>query len=286
VHPAWRKGSALLGGLALVSALLAGCAAKPVAGPTVTRNFGPNQLVLRVDVVPGLLSDITRFTRLPTVSVYGDGRVLTPAPQRAVYPAPALQTLLVQQISVADVRRLVDMASKAGVGSGADLGKPNISDAPSTRFTMRTDTGWASTTVLALGMASDSGLTSAQKTGRAALSSLVTALSDLPSALGPVPSAAPFVPAGVVAVAKVWSAPADPAAPAPAAVDWPGPALPGAYVGMGLTCVSASGGASDAVLAAAAHANVSTPWTSGDGRWTVALRLLLPDETGCEDLAH
>jgi hypothetical protein len=272
-------------GLAFV-ALLAACAAKPAPGPTVTRDFGPNVLVLRVDVMPGMLPTATRFSRLPTVSVYGDGRVLTPAPQPAVYPVPALPSLRVQQITAANVRHLVDLASHAGVGSGQDLGSPAVADAPSTRFTLRTNTGVATTTVFALGMAPDTGLSASQRAGRAALRDLVTALSDLPTTLGPVPAAIPFVPAGVAAVAQEWTDPHDPAAPPTAAVAWPGPELPGTYVGMGLRCVTATGGEGQAVMAAAAHANALTPWTSGDGRFIVAIRPLLPDETGCQDLAH
>ena len=273
---------ALLAGCALV----AGCAAKPKPGPTVTREFGPDQLVLRVDVVPGMLPDAAMFTRLPTVSVYGDGRVLTPAPAPAIYPGPALPALQMQQITKADVRKLIDMASRAGVGNGQDLGTPAVADAPSTRFTMRTNTGIAATTVIALGMTDDSSLTAAQRAGRAALRSLVAALSDLRSTLGSVPAAVAFVPSGVVAVAHDWTDPKDPSVPPPPPVAWPGPALPGAFVGMGLRCVTASGSAGAAVMAAATHANALTPWMFDGGRWTLLLRPLLPDETGCQDLAH
>jgi hypothetical protein len=266
--------------------LLSGCAAKPKPGPTVTRDFSPKQLVLRIDVVPGMLPAASMFTRVPTVSVYGDGQVVTPAPMPAIYPGPALPSLMVQQISVADVRHLVDLASRAGVGSGQDLGTPAVTDAPSTHFLLRTNTGFAATTVIALGMTDDSSLSAAQRAGRAALRDLVTAVSDLHTTLGTAAPAVAFAPAGVVAVAQNWTAPRDPSVPTQAPVAWPGPALPGMYVGMGLTCVSASGGVGTAVMAAAAHANVLTPWTFEDGRWTLNLRPLLPDETGCQDLAH
>ena len=278
----------LLAGCTILAgcALLAGCAAKPAPGPTVTREFGPRELVLRIDVVPGMLPAATMFTRLPTVSVYGDGRVLTPAPTPAIYPGPALPTLQVQQITTADVRHLVDLASKAGVGSGQDLGTPAVADAPTTRFTLRTNTGVAMTTVIALGMVDDRSLSPSQRAGRAALRDLVAAVSDLRTTLGSLPAAVPFVPSGVVAVAQDWTAPRDPSVPAPPPVDWPGPALPGTYVGMGLKCVTASGSSGAAVMAAAAHANALTPWMFDGDRWTLFLRPLLPDETGCGDLAH
>ena len=40
-----------------------------------------------------------------------------------------------------------------------------------------------------------------------------------------------------------------------------------------------------AVLATAAKANAATPWTSGGRTWSLHLRPLLPDESGCADLA-
>ncbi len=54
---------------------------------------------------------------------------------------------------------------------------------------------------------------------------------------------------------------------------------------LGGGCVVATGQEATAVLAAAAAANSATPWTSGDTRWSVAFRPLLPDESGCADLA-
>jgi NAD(P)-dependent dehydrogenase (short-subunit alcohol dehydrogenase family) len=42
-----------------------------------------------------------------------------------------------------------------------------------------------------------------------------------------------------------------------------------------------------AVLDAAGAASAVTPWTTPDGgRWSIALRPLLPDESGCADLGH
>jgi hypothetical protein len=277
-----------LSGLAVVAVLAAaaGCAAKPTHGPTVTRTYAPDDLVLRVTVQPGMVSPAFRFARLPAVSVYGDGRVITPAPQPAVYPGPALASLQKQQIAPDDVRRLVDLATAAGVGSGQDLGDPVVADAPTTQFALLANTGVVRTTVVALGMADDDKLKAAQRAGRAALRDLLAKLNDLGGALGkPVPPAA-FVPSGVIAVAQDWTDPHDPSVSTPAPVPWPGPALPGAYVGMGLTCVTASGGAGTAVMDAAAHANALTPWMFGDTRWTLTLRPLLPDETGCLDLSH
>jgi hypothetical protein len=274
----------LFGIAVAVAVALAGCAAKPTPGPAVTRAFAPSDVVLRVEVVPAMVASTLRFAKLPTVSVYGDGRVITPAAQAAVYPGPALPALQVQRISTSDVRRLVDLAIAAGVGSGQDLGSPIVADAPSTRFSLLADSGVVRTTVFALGMTPDDKLTAAQRAGRTALRDLTTTLSNLGSALGSVPQPVAFVPSAVIAVAQDWTDPHDPSAPTPPEAAWPGPALPGTYVGMGLTCVTASGTVGAAVMSAATHANALTPWTFGGARWTLTLRPLLPDETGCLDL--
>jgi hypothetical protein len=68
-------------------------------------------------------------------------------------------------------------------------------------------------------------------------------------------------------------------------VTWPGPALPGKTTGPEIGCVTATGAQAAAVLAAAGKVTAITPWLSGGKRWTVALRPLLPDETGCADLS-
>jgi hypothetical protein len=51
-----------------------------------------------------------------------------------------------------------------------------------------------------------------------------------------------------------------------------------------VTCVVATGEQADAVLQAAAGASAATPWTWDGQRWSVAVRPLHPDESGCEDL--
>jgi hypothetical protein len=51
--------------------------------------------------------------------------------------------------------------------------------------------------------------------------------------------------------------------------------------------VTATGDQARAVLDAAGAASAVTPWTTPDGgRWSVTLRPLLPDESGCADLGR
>src|SRR5690242_1214046 len=92
-------------------------------------------LVVRVEQIGGFLPAGHQLTRLPTISVYADGRVITEGPQASVYPGRALPNVLVRRISPADARLLARRTVAAGVGTAGDLGAPGITDVPTTRFT-------------------------------------------------------------------------------------------------------------------------------------------------------
>ncbi len=129
--------------------LLAGCAqpggATPMpytaAPPSVSLPDDAAALVLRVEQVGGFLPPGAQLSRVPSYSLYADGRLISAGPVPAIYPGPALPNLQVQQLDEADVQALVDRALAAGVGGTADLGSPPIADMPSTRFTVTTAEG-------------------------------------------------------------------------------------------------------------------------------------------------
>lgn len=252
----------------------------------------PDAIALRVDHTGGFVTPGDSVARLPIVTVYGDGRAIVQGPQPAIYPGPALPNLQVIKISMADVDKLVARATSAGVGTVKDLGQPPIADAPSTRFTVGAEGGPVITEVYALSETADagSGLTADQVAARAKLRDLLAAVGDLPTTLGvKAGSEQPYEAAALAAIATPYVAP-DPATVGKGqpAVAWPGPALPGTSVGKGLEtgCVTVTGADTAKVLAAAGKANAATPWTSGGRKWTVILRPLLPDETGCADLLN
>jgi hypothetical protein len=138
--------------------------------------------------------------------------------------------------------------------------------------------------VYALDLADDDAahsLTDAQRAARAALRDVQDDLIEPRGAPGPFPASS------LAVISVPYSAPEAPDPPAPATVAWPGPALPGDPVGPGdaVGCVTVTGESAKAVLAAAATANAATPWTGGGKTWSLRFRPLLPDETGCADLA-
>jgi hypothetical protein len=241
--------------------------------------------ILQITHVGGFVSAATNVTRLPLVSVYPDGRVITEGPVPLSYPGPALPNLQVQRLDPAAAQALVDKAVAAGVRNGADLGRPPVADVPATRFTAVTDAGTQTVEVLALGeVSADAGLTAAQRAGRAKLIALRNELTTLTGDAGPATER--YAPVALAAVAWPFVAQDDVGnSPAPA-VPWPGPALPGEPLGEGLElgCVTVSGADVAPVLAAAREANRNTAWTSGGKQWSVSFRPMLPEETGCEDL--
>jgi hypothetical protein len=276
---------------AVAAALLLGVAACGERGgtgaaPPSTASSEPaaaEGLVLRVDFVGGFVTPGALAGRLPLVSVYADGRVLSEGPVAAIYPGPALPNIQERRIDRSGVQDLVDRAVAAGVRETSDLGTPPVADAPSTRFTLVTASHTYVREVTALWESppEDSRLTADQQAARTELSEFLTVLQGPPEDA----DSAPYAPSAVAAIASPWVDPQD-GVPQPD-LPWAGPALPGEPTGglPDVTCVTATGDQSQALLTAAGSANAATPWVTADGaRWSVAFRPLLPDESGCADL--
>jgi hypothetical protein len=275
----------LLSACARADDTVAGPGDEASAGPSARAGADPDALVLRIESFGGFMAPDQQLGRLPVVSVYGDGRVITQGPQTAEYPGRALPNLLVQQIDPATLGGLLDKATAAGVRTGADLGQPGVADASTTRITVATPGGTRTVDAVALTEArsDDPRLTTAQRDARAKLAAFVQVAEDLPAAKG-MPEARPYQPTAVAAFAHPYTRPQDGLPTPPAAVAWPGPALPGTAFGAQAGCVTADGAAAAKVMAAAESAKSITPWTSGGRQWTVVFRPLLPDEAGCADL--
>jgi hypothetical protein len=263
---------------------LAACAAQ-TAGPGTpalpsSRAAATEGLVLRVEQIGGFVLPSTLAARLPVVSVYADGRVISEGPVVAIHPPPALPNLQMGTIGHDEVQDLVDRALAAGVAETADLGSPPVADVPTTRFTVVTTEETYVRDVYALWETPEGGgLTPEQRDARKRLTDLLTALTDQST------RTQPYEPGSVSAVVSPWIDPGD--GLTPAELSWPGPALPGEPTGgpPDVTCVTATGDQARALLYAARSANAATPWVTGDGtRWSVLFRPLLPDETGCADL--
>lgn len=259
--------------------LLAGCGSPAADGGAAALPADPGALVLRVEYTGGFVTPTTTVSRLPLVSVYADGRVITEGPVAAIYPAPAWPNVQVADLPDGGVQELVAAARDAGVTETGDLGSPNVADAATTRFTLVTDGETHVRDVYALELTgTGEGYTAEQQAARQALADLVERLTatDAPSTS--------YEPTAVAALAGPYVPADDELLADRPAVDWPGPELPGDPVAPGVGCVVATGEQAAAVTAAAQAADGLTPWAGGGQQWAVAFRPLLPDESSCADL--
>ncbi len=125
----------LFGATVLSLGLLAGaCANAPAgAGPgdggtgSGTGSTGApspspsDQLVLRIEQVGGFVAVQYNLTRMPTMSLYADGLLITPGVQTDIYPGPASPALTQQQLSPEAVQLLTQAAIDAGLNTDRDL---------------------------------------------------------------------------------------------------------------------------------------------------------------------
>ena len=254
------------------------------SAPATSAPARADALVLRIERAGGLMAPQQMPGKLPLISLYGDGRLITQGPQIAIYPPPALPNLQVQQLDRAAVDALLAKADAAGIRPGLDLGQPMVADAPTTRITVVTGAGARTLSVVGLTEAAkdDPRLTPAQRENRAKVAAFVQEVTALPGAKG-APEGQSYQPVALAALASPYVRPSERLPEPPRVVDWPGPALPGTPLGTA-GCVTVSGADAGTVRTAAAGATTITPWRSGGKMWTVRFRPLLPDETGCADL--
>lgn len=280
-HRDMRRQLALL--LLLPLTFLGACDHQPApvdrVAEGVCATYASEDLVLRiVDTYP---------LSLPLVTVYGDGRVITPAPAGGEDPPPALPHLRIRSIDSDSVCRLVQMAIDAGVGRASDeYGDPPIADdVPMTRFMVLVDGVPRETTVAAL--STDHGVSTGQAAARQRLRDLRDQLMDLPSTLGPDAAGEDqgYEQERLVAISEPHDP--DPAQGAMTTRAWPGPPLPGPSVQMRMgplgtfvdvSCLDVTGAHVADVSAQAATANADTLWIWDGRTYAVRLRPLLPDE--------
>jgi hypothetical protein len=223
---------------ALVLALAAGCGTEERADVPRTEPIS-HELVLEVEHVRGG----------PVIALYADGRLFTPAPQIAIYPAPALPAFSIAQISPDRVQEILDDVKASGL-----LDSPPAPGAG----TVVTTTADGERHVARL-----------RRDQAVALDRL---LADLPVAGGD----SLYEP---TALAVFVAAPAEAAEGIePETRDWPlGDLPPG--------CSLIRGADLAPVLAAAMQANQLTRWRIAGGLPVgVTFRPLLPHERSCDDV--
>ena len=256
-------------------------------GNEISHPTGANDLVLRIDIGGGFVPVEYNLAALPSVSIYGDGRMIVQGPVIEIYPGPALPNLQVTQLSEDAVQAILGAARDAGLMDGdASYDYMCVTDLPTTTFTVVTEGRTNVTSAYALGFDDGAGECEGVDTkARAALAQFQGEFGDLQSLVpeGSIGAEEPYVPTEMRVFVLPYRGEAElPQQP----VEWP---VAGSLETFGepidvlqdSRCGVVSGEDLAGLLAAAATANQLTPWTSEGTEHSLILRPLLPDEHGC-----
>src|SRR5689334_14025228 len=76
-------------------------AASGTPTPAASPSAAPAELLLKVTSEGGFINPVASLNALPLVEVYADGRILTPAAQDAIAPAPLVAAVEVRDVGAA-----------------------------------------------------------------------------------------------------------------------------------------------------------------------------------------
>src|SRR4029453_7915808 len=140
--------------LVALTLLVAGCGRLTKAGSGgIDHPTGAADLVLRMDVGGGFVAPTYELRRIPTWSLFGDGRIITEGPQIEIYPGPALPSVQVQTVTEEGIQAILKAAEAAGLlGPNRTYGQDCVADAPTTTFTVYADGTKHVVSAYALGM--------------------------------------------------------------------------------------------------------------------------------------
>ena len=255
---------------------------------------GAADLVVRLRYVGGFAAPAAHLVSLPAVSVYGDGTVIVPGPQDAMYPGHALPNLQRATIAPAGMQVLLEAARAAGLlGPDAHYDLGGIMDASTAEFTVNADGRIHTVSAYALmeGGGSPEGTDPAEAQARAKLALFQGQLGGLEALLDT--EIGPWSPyqAETLQLLVSAGAPDDGQGLVQQPIAWPlaspladfGSTLPALMPGQ--RCGVASGSDVDALLPLLETANTLTPWTDAGASFGIVVRPLLPAEAGCPSAA-
>jgi hypothetical protein len=273
----------------------------PSASATATRSTPPSAkpspsaataaLLLRITSEGGFISPSANLAALPNASVYSDGRILTPAPQDAIFPGQLLPTLNVRNVGQKGVTAILDAIRKGGLDKPGGGGGGIPGDTGTTIFTVIVDGQPVTTRFPGLtggppGPGGHGTPGPSDDPRRVAAKQLVSRLDDPTDAWGGTPGpASVYQPSGY----RVYVAPGAPqpdASASQAPVTWPlttplsafgTPAVPDRGIA-GLRQGVVLGADAAALAPILRSATAITPFVSAGKSYTLYVRPLLPDE--------
>ena len=304
---------ALLVGLVLVFMLLfAACGSKDpnlgssgsAAEPTSTEEpagtptpepsaypQGTRDVVVRIEHTGGFVPQEFLVTRLPLVSLYGDGRVLTEGPQIMIYPAPALPNVQMGILNDEGIQMILQAAEEAGLLEGdKHYSLDTIAADATTVFTITAGGGTHTVSAYALDVTDTPDVPADEVEARKKLvefqAKVVDYMSWLPETAIDAPQTAyPIERLQVISQPAGLYAPGDDSID-PGEMEWP-LETPLAELGEPFEfmeqarCVVLEGEELDSMLTALQDANQLTRWQSGGEEYSFHIRPILPDEQGC-----
>lgn len=245
------------------------------------------RLILRITSEGGFVGPAAGLAALPQVSVYADGRIMTPGAVDAIYPAPLLPSVAVRDVGAAGAGAIIAAIRAAGLDGTASFAPGVPGDFGTTVFAVNLDGAVVTTRlVLGTGLPGRPG-TGSPEPGIAAAGDLVARLQDLTETWGSTNATTGTL---TPTAFRVYVAPGAPASdgtlsPEPA-VSWP-LATPLATFGtaadpdrgiVGLRQGAVFGADAAALGPLLARANSQTPFMSAGMLYTLYVRPLLPDE--------
>jgi hypothetical protein len=258
------------------------------AAPRYAVETGADRSILRISDQGGFTAPGYQLIRTPRFALYGDGRAIVMGPVDSIYPGPLLPNIRQVHVSSADIQTILAAADAAGLlGQDANYNDANISDATTTVFATRVDNVTHVIRVYALDEAttSQSGDVGA---ARARLRAFQSKVLDLPAFLGRSIADEAYQSTSM----RVFTSrkqTLDQVSPSPQVVAWPlaaDPATAGQTTDTeGIRCLLLSGSDLAAFMTVATTANNATIWTAPSGRYSVSVRPLYPDESGCSTAA-
>lgn len=294
-----RFSGARLAAALVIGAFVAACGSAPApspspAPPTVAPTVAPSpspvavRLLLRITSEGGFIGPAANLASVPSVSVYADGRILTPGAVDAIYPGPLLPPVSIKDVGPGGAAAILAAIKVAGLdkeAAGGGIGNP---DAATTVIGVTIDGKTTTSRFHFGGGPGGPGVPGAASPdpGVAAAEALVARLTDPLETWGVAhPVSSSLVPAAYRIFVAPGAPQGDGSTTAPA-VSWPlatsldafgAPAVPDRGIA-GLRQGPVFGADATALGPVLAAANQLTAFSSGGKLFTLYVRPLLPDE--------
>jgi hypothetical protein len=249
---------------------------EPTTRPATERSTpppAPADVVLQVRHAGGLSPAVT--VRPPAITLYGDGRLVTP--RSASGPAPAMTRLQVRTLAAGAVTRILAMAREAGLAREPTAIDPPVPDGVATIILVRS--GGEVVRNEFYGLSPRPGEPAARARQRASARSLLARLSDVESLVGRanVSGPVPLVPPRVALSARGMVA-------GEAATDvrpWPREAGELSALPTPPRCRVVAGRQAEVLTVVLTSVPGGVVWEQSGRRWRVFARPVLPDEVSC-----